>query len=259
MPIRWTTAMLDLPPGTVDAALDFWLAATASTLSPWRGDADEYATLIPPDADDHLRVQRFADGPRVHLDLHVGDPAAVRAALVRALALGAALEHDAGTHAVLSSPGGYVFCLVRDTGATRRQAPVPVPAPGRPDEHPTALVDQLCLDVPARRFDAEVAFWSELTGWAPRRGSVGELVPLERPAGMPLRLMLQRLGADDPRRTVTAHLDVACTARHAVERAHVAAGARVRGHGRRWTTLVDPAGLPYCLTDRDPTSGLLPT
>ncbi|MBT0993577.1 hypothetical protein KIN34_04665 [Cellulomonas sp. DKR-3] len=259
MAISWTTAMLDLPCAALDPDLTFWRQVTASGLSPWRGEHDDFATLLAPDGDDFLRVQRFEAGPRVHLDLHVGDDAAVRAGLVRALALGAGLEHDAGTHVVLSSPGGYVFCLVRDAGHARRPSPVRVDGPVRePDEPASALVDQLCLDVPAGLFDAEVAFWSALTGWAARTGSRSEFVVLERPAGMPLRLMLQRLG-EDPRREVSAHLDLATTARPAVERAHVAAGARVVGAGPGWTVMEDPAGLAYCLTDRSPATGLLPS
>ena len=263
--------MFDLPTDLVDATLGFWLGVTGSSLSPWRGDDDEYATLVPPDGDDYLRVQRLVGAPRVHLDLHVGsdepapDDAArtalVRAELVRALALGAALEHDAGTHAVLSSPGGYVFCLVRDGGQRTRPAPVTVAdvEVRSSDDRAAALVDQVCLDVPEPLFEQELAFWTGLTGWGAGRSRRDELVALERPIGMPLRIMLQRLGADDPRREVTAHLDLACTARPAVERAHLAVGARLVGRGPRWTTLADPSGLPYCLTDRDPTTGHLPT
>ncbi|CAM5786669.1 VOC family protein [Cellulomonas persica] len=262
MAIRWTTAMLDLPSDVLDETLGFWLRVTGTSLSPWRGLSDEFATLVAPDGDDFLRVQRFDDGPRVHLDLHVGDDEELRAELVRALALGAAIEHDPGTHVVLSSPGGYVFCLVTDQGHARRPAAVPAPDVGpaaESDEPVTALVDQLCLDVPAAGFAQEAAFWSELTRWPAHTGSREEFVVLDRPDGIPLRLMLQRLGATDPRREVSAHLDLATTNRPAVERAHVAAGARVLAHGPRWTTLADPSGHPYCLTDRDPTTGRLPT
>lgn len=245
--------MLDLPSASLDATLAFWRHVTGTGLSPWRGERDEYATLLAPDGDDFLRVQRFEGGPRVHLDLHVGDDAAVRSGLVRALALGAALEYDAEAHVVLSSPGGYVFCVVREGEHVRRPSPVPVSG-----EPASALVDQLCLDVPAGLFDDEVAFWASFTGWAARAGSRSEFVVLERGPGMPLRIMLQRLG-EDPRRSVSAHLDLATTGRSVVERAHVAAGARVVAAGPRWTVLVDPAGSPYCLTDRSPMTGVLPS
>ena len=56
-------------------------------MSPSRGENGEFATLMPPDGDDFLRVQRLADGPsRIHLDLHVDDPST---AAERAVGLGA--------------------------------------------------------------------------------------------------------------------------------------------------------------------------
>lgn len=83
----WISAFLDHAPGDAEAAEPFWLAVTASTLSPRRGDAAEFVTLVPPDGDDHLRMQRLAAGPRgLHLDLHVDD---VRASADRLLAHGA--------------------------------------------------------------------------------------------------------------------------------------------------------------------------
>lgn len=269
MDIRWTTALLDIPLDTYRDTVDFWCAVTDSRMSSRRGSSGEYQTLLPrePGVDAFLRSQMFDDGPRVHLDLHVSAAAltaerdatlptdreerraAARAAALadgrdHALARGASLVHDAGTHVVLTSPGGFVFCLVGDNGETARPGPVG-----------GAIVDQLCLDVPAPLFESEVTFWESLTGW--EASGRGDLVPLRRPEGQPLRLLLQRLG-DDPRATVTAHLDLAVGRdRTAVVESHLALGARLVGHGRRWTTLLDPSGLPYCLTDRDPTTGLL--
>src|SRR4051812_7423425 len=105
--IRWTTAFLDLPPPAFDAGAAFWCATTGSTLSPARGSRGEFATLLPPDGDAYLRVQRLDDGPaRVHLDLHVDD---VDASAAQALALGATEVAQPG-HVVLASPGGFPFC-----------------------------------------------------------------------------------------------------------------------------------------------------
>ncbi len=76
---------------------------------------------------------------------------------------------------------------------------------------------------------------------------------LARPEGMPLRLLLQRLG--DERPGVSAHLDLACDDRDAEAARHLALGAE---HVRRtdwWTTLRDPAGRDYCLTRRDLDAG----
>ena len=53
-----------------------------------------------------------------------------------------------------------------------------------------------------------------------------------------------------------AEIDIACgaDAPHLVPR-HEQAGARFVHAGRVWTTLADPAGLEYCLTQRDPVTG----
>jgi hypothetical protein len=49
----------------------FWREVTGSALSPFRGVAAEFATLLPPDGDAYLRVQRVKDDPGGHhLDLH---------------------------------------------------------------------------------------------------------------------------------------------------------------------------------------------
>ena len=58
------------------------------------------------------------------------------------------VRHEEG-YVVLRSPGGFVFCFVRHDAARR-----PRPATW-PDGH-RSLVDQVCLDVPPERYDAEV-------------------------------------------------------------------------------------------------------
>jgi hypothetical protein len=226
MGIRWTTAFLDLPPAVHAAGTRFWSTATGSTPSAPRGDRAQFATLLPADGEAFLRVQRLDEGPRVHLDLHVDDLAAE---VGRAVALGASLVSQAG-HAVLRSPGGLTFCLVMArTPDPVRPAPVTGPRGG------VSLVDQIAIDVPAPLIDAERTFWTTLTGWAAGGGTV--LDPLARPDGIPLRLLLHRLGDDE----------------------HADAGARVLRRHERWTVLTDPAGLVYCVTDRSPVTGLLPS
>ncbi len=80
----------------------------------------------------------------------------------------------------------------------------------------------------------------------------------ERPAGVPLRFMLQELGDDDQRTDVTAHLDLACGLDIAtVTIEHRARGAHVVGTELPWTVLRDPVGITYCLTPRSPTTGRL--
>src|SRR6476661_3387309 len=216
MTIGWLTAFLDSPPETASASERFWREVTGTRLSPPRGERDEFATLLPPDGDPFLKVQRVVQSVPggLHLDVHTDD--------VRGLA-----------------------CLVGHPG---RRRPGPVGPPGA-----RSLVDQVCLDVPPSQWDAERSFWAALTGWELRSGALAGFAVLARPEGMPLRLLLQRL--DDEQYTVTGHLDLAREDRDAEAARHAALGARPVRRTEHWTTLRDPAGRGYCLTRRDVETG----
>ncbi len=244
--IRWLTAFLDHPADSFDVASGFWQTITGTSRSPVRGERGQFATLLPPDGDAFLRVQRVLDGPpHLHLDLRV--------AADRAIALGAT-EVAAPGHVILRSPGGLPCCMVLHRGEAVRPRPVPGPDGAR------SLVDQVAIDIPPDRFAAEVAFWTELTGWEHRTTGSPELELLVRPDGMPLRLLFQRLGDSERGGTVRAHLDLAAGAHVGVlTEEHRRLGATVVRERPNWTTLADPAGLPYCLTRRDPATGLLPS
>lgn len=237
MRMRWITGFLDSPGPEAEG---FWLAVTGSTLSA-RRDGGTFATLLPADGDAYLRVQVVGDGPpRAHLDLHVDD---VPAGAGEAVSLGAAVVHDAGDLVVLRSPAGIVFCVVPWHGEAT--PPGAVRWPGGQ----SGVVDQLSLDIPAVGYEAEVAFWSGLTGW--RLGDSGrpEFRFLDGGPGQPLRLLLQRLGAGAP----GVHLDLACDGVDAEVRRHAGLGATVvRRVPGDWTTLRDPAGREYCVTARAP-------
>jgi hypothetical protein len=241
--VRWTTAFLDLPADVHAAGVEFWLGSTATELSAPRGEDGRFATFLPADGDAFLRVQRVDEpAPRVHLDLHVDD---VWEALPGALALGATEVFRDDDHVVLRSPGGFVLCLVAWNGEVRRPGPVD-----------GALLDQVALDVPAHLHAAEVAFWAALTGWEPYGTDEPELTLLRRPPGMPLRLLLQRLGEDDPRATTTAHLDLAAgDGRTDRAQRDAVRGARVVRTTPYWVVMADPAGTTYCLTARPPVVG----
>lgn len=243
--IFWTSAFLDFAPSTFEAGVRFWADVTGYAVSPRRGEQDEFATLVPPTGDGFLRVQRLANGPsRLHLDLHVPDPATA-ARLAADLGATITVESPHG-YVVLTSPAGFTFCFVSHPAAVR-------PEPARWGEH-TCVVDQLCLDVRAAEADAETRFWSALTGW-PESPSRAPFHPLRRPAGMPLRLMVQDVG--DDRFPATAHLDLACDNRTAETERHQVLGAAVQDVTERFTVLADPTGARYCITDRDPVTGLL--
>ena len=242
----WLSAFLDLPADRFADGVRFWQGATGYGLSAPRGEMDEFATLVPPDGDDYLRVQRLGSGPaRIHLDVHVPDP---RAAADRAVGLGAEELADRG-YVTLRSPGGFVFCLVAHPGARR---PAPAVWPG--GHH--SMIYQVCLDIPSDHWDAESAFWGTLLDGGlevlARRPEFTWVRPGSRWA---LDVLLQRLDrADGP---VTAHLDLGTTDRVAETARHVALGATAGVVEQFWTVLRDPSGTTYCVTGRDPATGRL--
>lgn len=243
MDVRWGYLFIDRARSEWGRAREFWAAVTGSGVSELRGDGGEFATLLPLGGGAAwLKTQAVAEGGGgCHLDLAVAD---VRAGVGEAVALGAALVADHGEWAVLRSPGGLAFCLVPWHGEAG--APEPHALPGAP----AARVDQLCVDLSPVVHDAELAFWPALTGWRLDGSSFPEFHSVNPPAGMPFRLLLQRLGKDRP---TSAHLDLACADgdADAVRPAHEALGARLLHTGPFWLTMADPTGTPYCLTRRE--------
>jgi hypothetical protein len=237
----WISAFLDCAPDAFDDASGFWRDVTGHTLSPLRGEHDEFATLVPPHGDDHLRLQRLGSGSsRIHLDLHVPSP---REAADRATSLGASEVADLG-YVVLASPGGLPFCFVD------HPASAPAPAATWPGGHRSA-VDQVCIDIPAEHHGREVAFWRDVTGRElVESPGYPEFQRLVRPAGQAMHLLVQRL--DEPAGEVRAHLDLATTDRPAEVARHVGLGATVTAELPDWTTLVDRTGSAYCVTTREP-------
>ncbi|MET7973515.1 VOC family protein [Streptomyces mirabilis] len=246
-PIRWTYAFVDRPMKDFDRACGFWTAVTATKLSEPRGEQGEFVTLLPDGTDACVKAQGVDAGDGgAHLDLAVEDVPALAESARR---LGAELVTTEEDLVVLRSPGGQPFCAVRWHGESARPAVVPGPTGA------TSRLDQVCLDVAPTRFDAEVAFWSALTGWESHPGALPEFHLLRPPAGLPFRVLLQRL---DTARPAAAHLDIACSDIEAVRADHERLGAVLVGHGARWAVMRDPVGGTYCLTGRDPATGSLP-
>jgi Glyoxalase-like domain len=239
MSIHWVTAFLDSPPETAAASEVFWTALTGTTMSERRGTRAEFATLLPEPGDACLRVQEVGQSVPggLHLDLHAVDAPALAA---RAEELGASASYVEPGLVVCGSPGGLTFCVVGEPGRT-------VPSP-QEWEGGRSLVDQVCLDIPPSRYDAEASFWQQLTGWA--RVDAGEFERLVRPPRLPLAFLLQRLA--DEQLTVTAHLDLSCDDRDAETARQQALGAEVVRRTDGWTVMRDPAGRHYCNTGRRP-------
>jgi Glyoxalase-like domain len=253
MAIRWLTIFLDFPAQDFGTGVAFWREITGSGLSPYRGTDGEFATLLPSAGDPWLRVQRVRDGTGgCHLDLHLdGGDAALTDTAGRAVSLGARVEHRDNGLVILDSPGRFRFCLVR--WEQERTVPGPVVL----GDEGASRADQLCLDIGPGAFDRECSFWAELTGWDLRAGVRPEFAYLERPGGMPARLLLQRRTAAGEGDGVTGHVDFACAEPARLAPRHVGSGARIVAPLSHWVTMADPTGRPYCLTMRDPLTGKL--
>lgn len=236
----------DVPASSLADSCAFWAAVTASRPGRPSGEDGEYLPMDVDHGDRYLWLQRIGSPtPGWHLDLHVRD---VDAAACAAAERDASVARTADGLVTLRSPAGQPFCFVAEEPQRTRRRPRPPAWPaGR------SRLDQVCIDIPASVFDAEADFWAALTGW-PRdgvRGRCQEFDRLRSPDHLPLGVLLQRLGGDDadgPR----MHADLAAEDRRAECGRHEELGARVMLVAEHWTTLRDPAGLVYCITDRRP-------
>lgn len=238
--VAWIDLFLDIPRADFEDGLAFWMSATGWTPSPRRGEQDQFVTLLSASGDSWLKLQAV-DGPAgVHLDL---DTHARAAATARALELGATPAWTYHDVEVQRSPGGFTFC--QTVGTSARFV----------DRSESAIVDQLCLDIPPALWETEVAFWAALTGRTRATGSRAEFAVLGRTGQ--LRLLLQRL--DDASGPVRGHPDLAASDRAAAVVQHRELGADVIREHERWTVMRSPYGQVYCLTDRNPATGTLGT
>ena len=73
---------------------------------------------------------------------------------------------------------------------------------------------------------------------------------------MPLRFLLQRRGEGDRGHDADCHLDVACDDVDLAARSHTELGASGVERFPWWTVMAGPAGVRYCLTSRNPDTGL---
>ena len=66
MTIGWVTAFLDSPPETERASEEFWLWRARAAGRPRRAAArvNEFTSLVPPEGDPYVKVQRIVHDPR---------------------------------------------------------------------------------------------------------------------------------------------------------------------------------------------------
>lgn len=245
VPVPWVHAFVDVPADRVHAARAFWSAVTGwPPGEPWPGHP-EFVSLGPTSGAPYLHVQRIGGPPRVHLDL-LGSLAGD---VPRLAELGAEPGPLGDGWRVMTSPAGLPFCVCEETWPHQRPGAVLWP-----DGHRARLV-QLCVDVPADRFDAELRFWRAATGWADEPVDSPEFSRLVHRSESPLALLVQRLGDDDGGTHARAHLDLG-TDDVAAEVARVRAlGAELLWPGAGFVALRDPVGLPFCVTANDPDRG----
>lgn len=234
----WLSVFLDFAPSEFDAGAAFWHSATGYLLSDRRGGADEFATLVPAEGDDYLRVQRLGEGlTRLHLDVHVAEPWAAAEA---AASLGAELV-DASPHGyfVMRSPAGVVFCLVGHPSSV---------VPGLmqwPDGH-HSRVGQVCLDIPRAGYDREVRFWRDLLGGEWVQPDPGDPLVVRGAGEFAVDLRLQpSMFASHP----LGHLHIVTDDRIAEVDRLVDAGAVIRAAREAAIVLEPPGGVPLCVVD----------
>lgn len=237
-PAAWIHLFLDTPAAEFDEAVEFWAAVTGCRPSDRRGEHGQFLTLQPTSGPPWLTMQAVDQPAGVHLDLDSTDRAS---STDRALALGATTSWTYHDVEVMNSPGGLTFCQTLLDGDPSLQ------------RDGSTILDQVCLDIPSDAWEVEVAFWRDLTGRDLEQGLRPEFAFLGD-EGRP-RILLQRL--DDTGGTVRAHPDLASADRTSDVRRHLGLGAVVLDEHDRWTVLTAPAGQVYCLTDRDPTTGVV--
>lgn len=246
--IRWAWAVIDLPVDRFDQGAAFWEAVTGTRmrrLPPGSLDAPG-AVLLPSSGDSCIKIRMVSGTGGAHLNLGVGSTAVLAR---RALDLGAMPVQVTSGRAVLRSPSGQLFCLVRWRGQAVRPTVVEYP------DGVSSRLDQVCIDVAAAAYHAETRFWTALTGWPFHEGATPERDLIKPPSSLPIRILVQRLGSVRP---ASGHLDLACSDIEAVRAQHERHGARVIARWPHWTVMADPAGSSYCLTAREPHTGSLP-
>ncbi|MGA8246302.1 MAG: VOC family protein [Nocardioides sp.] len=108
---RIGVVLVDHPVESYDAAAAFWAAARGSERTGSFTDDDPYESLARLPGGVLLELQRTGAGtpPRVHLDIESDD---VPAEIARLEELGAQVVTPHDGWAVLTDPGGLVFCVV---------------------------------------------------------------------------------------------------------------------------------------------------
>ena len=108
---RFAGIIIDCETDDLDTAADFWSAALGYPRKAQDDeDSDIYRTLVPPERETYVEVQKVSHASRVHLDIEADD---VEAEVARLEDLGARRIEKVRTFWVMEAPTGQRFCVVR--------------------------------------------------------------------------------------------------------------------------------------------------
>jgi hypothetical protein len=109
---RISQIVIDVPSGVHDREVEFWQAATGSTLKRHERFPEFHTTMLPGE-DMGLLIQHLREGgSRVHLDIHTDD---VEAEVARLESLGAQRVQRVSHWWVMRDPAGLPFCVIPDS------------------------------------------------------------------------------------------------------------------------------------------------
>jgi len=107
---RFAGIIIDCETDDLDAAAEFWSAALGYPRKAQEDeDSDIYRTLLTPERETYVEVQKVPHASRVHLDIETDD---VEAEVARLEALGARRIEKVRTFWVMEAPTGQRFCVV---------------------------------------------------------------------------------------------------------------------------------------------------
>ena len=107
---RFAGIIIDCETDDLDIAAEFWSAALGYPRKTQEDeDSDIYRTLLPPERETYVEVQKVAHESRVHLDIETDN---VDAEVARLEALGARRVEQVRSFWVMEAPTGQRFCVV---------------------------------------------------------------------------------------------------------------------------------------------------
>jgi hypothetical protein len=107
---RFAGIIIDCDTDDLGAAADFWSSALGYPRKEREeGDGDIYESLLPPERETYVEIQKVSHESRVHLDIEADD---VEAEVARLEGLGAKRLEKIRDWWVMEAPTGQRFCVV---------------------------------------------------------------------------------------------------------------------------------------------------